>query len=169
VNIPKDMPLDVAGKMTCVTCHDIHRAYINPLTGQKTYFLRRDVIGKNFCLSCHNTEEGIKQIRLTKAGPHVDPAALTTSHRLVMDRGHGFADFKVYGHGANLDPLSLACLACHESASAKTALKKGVWRHRASGIGFSHPIGVDYSVATMGKAGYVLEEKLDKRLRLPPS
>jgi predicted CXXCH cytochrome family protein len=166
VNIPKDMPLDAAGKMTCVTCHDIHRAYINPLTGQKTYFLRRDVIGKNFCLSCHNTEEGIKQIRLAKAGPDAGRATLETSHRLVMDRGHGFSDLNVSGRSKNLDPLSLACLSCHESASAKTALKSGVWCHTASGIGLSHPVGVDYSLATMGKAGYVPEEKLDKRLRL---
>jgi hypothetical protein len=35
VNIPKDMPLDADGKMTCVTCHDIHRAYINPLTARR--------------------------------------------------------------------------------------------------------------------------------------
>ena len=92
--------------------------------------------------------------------------ALTHPHRTAMNRGHGFARFEVLDKSTNLDALSLACLDCHDGASPKTTLGEGVWRHMDSAIGLSHPIGVDYSVATMGKAGYVPEDKLDKRLRL---
>jgi predicted CXXCH cytochrome family protein len=89
------------------------------------------------------------------------------SHRPVMDKSHGFAHFEVLDQSTNLDPLSLACLDCHDdSASPKTTLGSGVWRHTTSGIGLTHPIGVDYSVATIAKTSYVPEEKLDKRLRL---
>jgi predicted CXXCH cytochrome family protein len=96
----------------------------------------------------------------------VSKTALIPSHRPVMDKGHGFANLEVSYKSENLDPLSLACLDCHESASAETTLGKGVWPHSTSCIGLPHPIGVDYSVATMGKADYIPEEKLDKRLRL---
>ena len=51
--IPADLPLDELGKMTCATCHDPHRPHINPLTGQKTKYLRRDGPPRLLCLACH--------------------------------------------------------------------------------------------------------------------
>jgi predicted CXXCH cytochrome family protein len=51
--IPLDLPLSQDGKVTCVTCHDIHMSAVNKLTGKKTYYLRRAVTGKKFCYSCH--------------------------------------------------------------------------------------------------------------------
>ena len=33
--LPADMPLDERGLMTCATCHDPHRRYLNALTGEK--------------------------------------------------------------------------------------------------------------------------------------
>ncbi len=54
IAIPADLPLDENGKMTCATCHDPHRPYINPMTGQKTRYLRRDGPKRILCLACHN-------------------------------------------------------------------------------------------------------------------
>ncbi len=51
--VPLDMPLDREGKVTCVTCHDVHMPAINKLTGKKTYYLRRMIRGKKFCYACH--------------------------------------------------------------------------------------------------------------------
>jgi len=51
--VPLDMPLDKEGRITCVTCHDVHMPAINKLTGKKTYYLRRVSKGKKFCYACH--------------------------------------------------------------------------------------------------------------------
>lgn len=51
MSIPADMPLDVKGRMTCITCHSIHNGDIRS-EGEKTFLLRR-AKGKMFCYSCH--------------------------------------------------------------------------------------------------------------------
>ncbi len=51
--VPVDMPLDREGKVSCITCHDVHMSAINKLTGTKTSYLRRTTKGKRFCYSCH--------------------------------------------------------------------------------------------------------------------
>lgn len=55
--LPADMPLDERGLMTCATCHDPHRRYLNALTGEKPLYLRRDGPRKKFCLACHSRQE----------------------------------------------------------------------------------------------------------------
>ncbi|MGA2191850.1 MAG: cytochrome c3 family protein [Nitrospirota bacterium] len=162
--IPKDMPLDEQGRMTCVTCHDIHKIYRNPLTGQRTFFLRRDAIGKNFCIACHNTEQGLKKITLAAAAG--SKPLLITSHRPAMDRGHGFANFEVLDKDSEIDSLSLACLDCHDNSPQKTSLGPRVWKHASDSIGLSHPIGIDYSKETADNRELVRAENLDTRLRL---
>lgn len=53
LTVPLDMPLDKGGRITCITCHDVHMSAINKLTGKKTYYLRRTIRGKKFCYACH--------------------------------------------------------------------------------------------------------------------
>jgi cytochrome c peroxidase len=51
--IPADLRLDEQGRMTCATCHDPHRPYMNPQTGTRTKYLRRDGPNRMLCLACH--------------------------------------------------------------------------------------------------------------------
>jgi predicted CXXCH cytochrome family protein len=51
IQIPLDMPLDVKGRLTCITCHSFHNGEA-VTDGEKTYLLRRQK-GKTFCYSCH--------------------------------------------------------------------------------------------------------------------
>jgi hypothetical protein len=55
--LPADMPLDERGFITCATCHDPHRKYLNALTGEKTLYLRREGTRKKFCLACHGRQQ----------------------------------------------------------------------------------------------------------------
>jgi predicted CXXCH cytochrome family protein len=49
--IPRDLPTDARGRMTCITCHTFHEGY-RDAEGNKRYFLRRQK-GKTFCYTCH--------------------------------------------------------------------------------------------------------------------
>lgn len=51
MKIPKDMPLDVRGKLSCVTCHSYHIGH-DVMEGSKRFLLRREP-GKTFCYACH--------------------------------------------------------------------------------------------------------------------
>lgn len=53
LQVPPDLPLDSQGRLTCATCHDPHRPYLNPLTGSRTMYLRRDGPNRELCLACH--------------------------------------------------------------------------------------------------------------------
>lgn len=52
--LPAGFPLDDQKRMTCSTCHDVHRSYRDPAAGAKTMYLRRNEQKKDFCLLCHN-------------------------------------------------------------------------------------------------------------------
>jgi len=52
-DVPPDLPLDVRGMLTCATCHDPHRPYLNPASGERTLYLRRDGTRKQLCDACH--------------------------------------------------------------------------------------------------------------------
>jgi len=166
--IPGDLPLDEDGRITCNTCHDVHKPSKNPLTGERTYFLRREPAGKYFCLACHKTDEALTQIRIGGVGALLSDIAASVSHRPVMDKSHGFARIEVLDPGTELDTISLACLDCHngDGTANKTSLGAGIWRHASEGIGLSHPIGIDYEKAAWGDKELVQKDRLDKRLKL---
>ncbi len=51
MKVPNDMPLDIKGKLSCITCHLYHAESWN--AGSTTsYLLRRSTI-KKLCLACH--------------------------------------------------------------------------------------------------------------------
>lgn len=52
--VPLDLPLDKEGRVSCITCHNIHMSSLNKITGAKTHYLRRVSKGRKFCYSCHN-------------------------------------------------------------------------------------------------------------------
>jgi predicted CXXCH cytochrome family protein len=51
MSLPRDLPTDAHGRMTCITCHTFHKGY-RDAEGNKRYFLRRQR-GKAFCYTCH--------------------------------------------------------------------------------------------------------------------
>ncbi len=51
MQIPRDMPLDIKGRLTCITCHSFHTGYVDA-EGGRAFFLRRER-GKTFCYGCH--------------------------------------------------------------------------------------------------------------------
>lgn len=51
--VPLDLPLDKEGRVSCITCHDVHMSAVNKFTGKKTHYLRRILKGKKFCYACH--------------------------------------------------------------------------------------------------------------------
>jgi len=52
MSVPADMPLDSAGRITCITCHTFHSGYDGDIEGKRVLYLRR-VKGKTLCYSCH--------------------------------------------------------------------------------------------------------------------
>ena len=49
--VPRDMPLDAGGRMSCVTCHTYHIGH-DVKKGRRRFLLRREP-GRAFCYSCH--------------------------------------------------------------------------------------------------------------------
>ena len=161
MRMPKGMPLDDLGMMTCATCHDPHKNRFNG-KGKKTYYLRVEKQGKAFCLLCHEDPAHPGEVRIFSAS-----GGLT--HRRSMTRSHGFANFSVSDSDTKLDQLSLHCIGCHganeDNVDIKT-LGSGVYWHKGNGIGLSHPVGIDYDDAAWRNKELVRSEDLDSRIKL---
>ncbi len=49
--VPRELPLDWKGQVTCVTCHPAHDR------GYGEFHLRSDATGQGFCILCHDNLE----------------------------------------------------------------------------------------------------------------
>lgn len=144
--IPQDMPLR-NGKITCVTCHNVH-GDSRLVFGIRSYFLRRPTADmKFFCVTCHPEDR-------TRPG-----------HRELVTVAHIGGRYAVTDPEALLDPLSIECVSCHDGSigqSARYSLGEGVWRHED---GMFHPVGTHYNTARMKSGSLAPASQLDRRLR----
>ncbi|MFQ5735613.1 MAG: cytochrome c3 family protein [Thermodesulfobacteriota bacterium] len=128
MKIPAAFPLDWSGKVTCATCHPVHKQ------GHGPFHLRSGSGGQGFCMRCHNDLEN-ELHKVSVGSAHVGAA---TNTRFVPGE-----------LGAVLDELSIKCLACHDAIFANDslvenfALRSQVF-HNSNEIGLSHPIGMSY-------------------------
>ncbi len=149
VTLPADLPLSGEGKMTCVTCHNIHASAPSNYEGT-WYYLRRDLTGRSFCASCH-------------PGGNVTTAGQKSDHTQTM----GVAHMKyTEGQGGLIDNISMACLSCHDgSLGGRDDVKVGVFSHGYDPQA-SHPIGVKYRRAVRSKGGLRPIGQLNKKVLL---
>lgn len=161
IPMPGDMPTDDAGRITCGTCHNPHMNAVDPVTGEKTYFLRKSRPGKGFCLLCHEDPMFPGEQKIFSESGKV-------THRRSMTEAHGVASFTVTDSSVEIDPLSEMCIGCHNESEAEpdpAALGMGIWDH-GGGIGRSHPIGVNYDDAAWKDRTLVPVAELDRRIVL---
>lgn len=151
MKVPEGFPLDWKGEVTCATCHPVHEE------GHGDFRLRSRASGQGFCVMCHSDLES-ELHKLSVGAAHVGGSA---SKRQLSDVV-----------GAELDELSIKCLACHDAITGGDALvenlslKRGLF-HNNNNIGLSHPIGVSYIEARRNyKGAYRPVEKLPKQIRL---
>ncbi len=150
MRIPRSLPLDWKGDVTCTTCHTAHKK------GHGRYMLRVDSYGEPFCLLCHNDLE--EELHKSNIGS----AHMRSSIRARYIPG---------SRNLYIDDLSLRCMVCHDAFFAKESL---VSKPRAGGryyhgmdIGLSHPIGVSYLEARARFHGaYRPVEELPKEIIL---
>lgn len=116
--IPGDMLL-LDGKLTCVSCHDVHQKK------PKRYYLRRNSSGKSFCLICHDVDDG----------GHLFVGATHTGQ------------FKEQDRSSRVDAITLLCIECHDDRidSLAGGIGAGSWNHFSGRL--NHPIGSLYQEA----------------------
>jgi predicted CXXCH cytochrome family protein len=143
MKIPKELPLDWKGEITCVTCHIAHHK-----KNGGDFFMRDLSKGELFCRKCHNEFPDLKKLHNGLSG---------TAHVGKRYREESKSDI--------VDELSMKCLNCHDatigSNSIINSIGRGVFFH-APGRGSSHPIGMLYR----GGGAYMPKELLDERLLL---
>lgn len=154
MRVPADLPLDRLGRITCATCHQIHAGTLTPGPAYK-YLLRRPEAGRPFCLSCHRSLG--------------DPTAPLT-HSMVAESAHEGPQYRETGdRSLPLDPESMQCLGCHDGSIAgmaeSTIRGSGEWEH-GSDIGITHPVGVDYLVASATNQALTPIGNLNPAIRL---
>lgn len=138
--------LDEEGRMTCVTCHEVHKEDHVASAGGTAGLLRGHVSGAAFCATCH--QEG-----LPGGG---------WRHELALARAH-LAGRLAQEAQPTVDRVTAECLSCHDgwiARSGQAEIRSGDYQH---GIGISHPVGVVYP---RNDPGYVPREALPEAITL---
>ncbi len=124
------------GKMTCITCHYAHKAYGSENKAKRRaenypYLLRYREAGKAFCMQCHKIDELCDECE----------SYHSTSFGLAHTKVDSPEVLKI------LDRSSRDCMSCHNGVIASSGGDEVsvVWNH-TTGIGLSHPIGVNYEL-----------------------
>ena len=123
MHLPPDMIL-VDGKMTCVTCHVMHKME-DGKKGQDRYYLRRSVSGKQFCLICHSVDE--------------------KGHLFVgaTHGGKGKGKVRLESFSSRVDSTTLLCIECHtDRISSIDSAGSGTLQHSSGRL--NHPVGIEY-------------------------
>ena len=145
--VPGEMPLDELSRITCITCHDVHKEDKGHLSKEQLAgLLRGHVKGRAFCFICHSR----------------DIAMSSRRHQTFISYAHKKGSLEEKKGGSLLDSFSRECLSCHDGTISKmpsVAVKAGVWRH---GTNLSHPIGVRYP----RDGDFISKEFLPERIRL---
>ena len=144
MTVPQDMPL-TDGKLTCLTCHYVHRRDNTLLSSEKDSFLRRQVKGIFFCTLCHKVNQ---------------------NRHIVFENIHA-GTFTESDRSSRIDRISLGCIECHDT-HFKVPLNTpgaGTWNHYQRE--FNHIIGVPYKKLTARRMHeFTPEEMLGKEIRL---
>ncbi len=145
--IPKGMPLDNQNRITCITCHDVHKEDNQSLDKEQLAgLLWGHVRGRAFCFICHSQ----------------DMAISSRGHQTAIAYAHGEGSLREKKDGAFLDSFSRECLTCHDGTISKMSsvgVREGLWKH---GIGLSHPVGVRYP----REGDFVNRDFLPREIRL---
>jgi len=148
--IPLERYLDQERRLTCTTCHDVHKEEKQDISERELKgLLRGHNVGRAFCLTCHSED------RLGADWRHTN--VIASAHlqgRLIQDE-----------RGGMLDSFSIECLSCHDGVIAsmgETTVRAGSFTH---GIGLSHPIGNEYPRFN-GKNDFVNVEFLPRSIKL---
>ncbi len=127
--VPRELPLDWKGEVTCVTCHPAHAL------GYGEFHMRSGATGQGFCVLCHdNLEDELHKVAIGTA--HVS--------------SYLGANYEADQMEVTLDALSIKCMSCHDaifavdSLQGNTVFTKGAFMHNIGSIGLSHPIGMSY-------------------------
>ena len=137
--LPAVFPVDWRGRVTCTTCHDIHKK-----DAKGDLLLRGgNKAGRVFCFLCHKDTIG--------------------KHAGSNQPAHSGSGFEVIDWKNPVDDLSLECLTCHDSSIAVSKeIGMGAWSHRTGG---EHPIGIAYMEAYR-KGGFNHPSTFKKYIKL---
>lgn len=131
VSIPLERYLDKEGRITCITCHEVHKEQDRSFNRQELQgLLRGHTQGRAFCFVCHNQ----------------DILGAKWRHSMVVAYAHSPGQLSQNPTASLLDEYSVECLSCHDGVISKMTpiqVKGGDFKH---GIGLSHPVGVEYPV-----------------------
>ncbi len=145
-SVSGDMPLDSAGRITCLTCHDKPSSSGTSTdideSGGRTLYKPQ---GLEFCASCHTkmdlpfSQESHWQFSMSAHLSPISPGQLSTSSSQRI---------------GGIDTESHMCLSCHDQVSVTIPSANESRRQQVAQWSSmsDHPIGMDYSRTAMRKA-----------------